>query len=253
MADLIRSLQDAVLSGPVLLGVPVAVLAGLVSFASPCVLPLVPGYLGYVSGLGADDGPGRRRRLLVGSILFVVGFAVVFVLVGFVAGAVGDLLLRWQEPITRVLGVVVVVMGLVFAGWAPGAHLEARVGWRPAAGLAGAPLLGAVFGLGWAPCIGPVFSAVAALSLSSGGAARGALLALAYALGLGIPFVLGALALARGGEAFGFLRRHRLGVARAGAVVLVLVGLLLVSGVWSDWMDAVRVWMQGENGFRTVI
>lgn len=253
MSELVRTLQEAVLSGPVLVGAPVAALAGLVSFASPCVLPLVPGYLGYVSGLGGEQAPGRGRRLLAGSVLFVLGFAVVFVLAGFVAGAAGDLLMRWQEPLTRVLGVVVIAMGLVFLGVLPGSGTERRIRWRPAAGVAGAPLLGVVFGLGWAPCIGPVFSAVAALSLSSGGATRGAALAFAYALGLGLPFVLAAVAIGRGMDALGPLRRHRRTITRAGAAVLVVVGLLLVTGVWSDWMDAIRAWMQGDSGFRTVI
>jgi cytochrome c-type biogenesis protein len=253
VSELVRVLQEAVLSGPVLVGAPVAALAGLVSFASPCVLPLVPGYLGYVSGLGGEHSPGRGRRLLAGSVLFVLGFAAVFVVAGFVAGAAGDLLVRWQEPLSRVLGVVVIVMGLVFLGVVPGNDTERRVRWRPAAGIAGAPLLGAVFGIGWAPCIGPVFSAVAALSLSSGGAARGAVLARAYALGLGLPFVVAAVGIGRGMDALGPLRRHRRTIVRGGAAVLVAVGLLLVTGVWSDWMDAVRAWMQGESGFRTVI
>ncbi len=173
------------------------------SFASPCVLPLVPGYLGYVTGLtGVDLAEQRRWRVVTGAVLFVLGFSTVFLLMGFTAGAVGGTLYRWQDEIARVLGVVVVVMGLVFLGVLdrvlPWLSDDRRPGWRPATGLAGAPLLGLVFGLGWAPCIGPVFSAVALLGFNEGTAGRGVVLAAAYCLGLGLPFVLVAAGFGRG-------------------------------------------------------
>jgi cytochrome c-type biogenesis protein len=247
-------LSEQVLSGSLLAALPIAMLAGLVSFASPCVLPLVPGYLGYVTGLsGVDLERQRRWRVLLGAALFVLGFSAVFVLVGFTAGGLGSLLFRWSEQIARVLGVVVIVLGLVFLGWVPGGTSERRLSWRPAAGLAGAPLLGVVFGLGWAPCIGPVFSAVALLSLQSGGAGRGAVLALAYCLGLGLPFVLVAAGIGRSKRVLDLLRRHRRTIARFGGGMLVVVGVLLVSGLWTAWVDAVRIWIEGDGGFRTVI
>ncbi len=249
-----EGLSEQVLSGSLLAALPIAMLAGLVSFASPCVLPLVPGYLGYVTGLsGVDLERQRRWRVLLGALLFVVGFSVVFVLVGFTAGGLGEVLFRWSDEIARVLGVLVVAMGLVFLGWVPGGSSEKRLPWRPAAGLAGAPVLGVVFGLGWAPCIGPVFSAVALLSVQTGGAGRGAVLALAYCLGLGLPFVLVAAGLGRSGRVLDLLRAHRRGISRFGGGMLVVVGLLLVSGVWTEWVDAVRIWIEGDSGFRTII
>ena len=249
-----EGLSEQVLSGPLLAALPIAALAGLVSFASPCVLPLVPGYLGYVTGLsGVALERQRRWRVLAGAVLFVLGFSVVFVLVGFTAGGLGEVLFRWSEQIARVLGVVVVVLGLVFLGWVPGGASERRLSWRPVAGRAGAPLLGVVFGLGWAPCIGPVFSAVALLSVQSGGAGRGAVLALAYCLGLGLPFVLVAAGLGRSNRVLDLMRRHRRTISRFGGGMLVVVGLLLVTGVWTAWVDAVRLWIEGDGGFRTVI
>jgi len=249
-----EQLSEQVLSGPLLAALPIALLAGLVSFASPCVLPLVPGYLGYVTGLsGVGLQAQRRSRVVIGAVLFVLGFSVVFVVIGFTAGSLGAALFRWSDVIARVLGVVVIAMGLMFLGWLPGGSAQRRMSWRPGAGLAGAPLLGFVFGIGWAPCIGPVFSAVALLSLQSGGAGRGAVLALAYCLGLGLPFVLVAAGLGRGMKALDVLSRHRAAITRFGGVMLLVVGVLLVTGVWSAWVDAVRVWIEGDSGFRTVI
>jgi len=243
---------ETAFSGPLLLALPVAALAGLVSFASPCVLPLVPGYLGYVTGLSGDDLDSQRRsRLVAGAALFVLGFTVVFVLLGFTVGALGATLQRWDDVIARVLGVVVIVLGLVFLGAVPALQTDRRLHVRPAAGLAGAPLLGVVFGLGWAPCIGPTLAAVIGLSLTDGGGSgRGALLAAAYCLGLGLPFLLVAAGVGRGMRGLDVLRRHRLAIARFGGGLLVVVGLLLVTGTWTVWVNQ----LQGAiNSFTPVI
>ncbi|PID55346.1 MAG: cytochrome C biogenesis protein ResC [Micrococcales bacterium] len=246
--DIGSRLADVIGDGSLLLSVPVAVLAGLVSFASPCVLPLVPGFLGYVTGLGGlpDDGHGRRRTV-AGAALFVAGFSAVFVTAGFLAGSLGALLTGNATLLTRVLGLVVVAMGLMFLGVLPGKDADVRTRWRPAAGLAGAPLLGAVFGLGWVPCIGPVLAAVFALGINEAGADRGAVLATCYCLGLGLPFL--AIALGLGGDSqqgwLGGLRRHRVAVARFGGGLLLIVGLLLVSGLWSRVIDAMRAPISG--------
>ena len=234
-------LAGTALDGPLLLAVPVAALAGLVSFASPCVLPLVPGYLGYVTGLtGVDLERQRRGRTVLGALLFVLGFSAVFVSLGTAFGGLGAVLQRYDVELARWLGVLVVLMGLVFLGVAPALTRERRVRWRPAAGLAGAPLLGVTFGLGWAPCIGPTLSAVLLLATDVGTAWRGALLTLVYCLGLGLPFVLVALGLGRSQRLLGLVRRHRLAIARTGGAALVLIGVLLVTGVWGGWVRAVQ-------------
>lgn len=246
-------------SGPLVLAALVAAVAGLVSFASPCVLPLVPGYLGYVTGLsGVDLARQRRSRVLLGAALFVAGFTAVFVAYGAAFGALGSVLVRYGDVTTRVLGVVVVVMGLVFLG--AGRLLPSRVGaaldadrrssWRPAAGLAGAPLLGVVFGLGWSPCLGPTLAAVQALALDAASPGRGVALGLAYCLGLGLPFLLFAAGLGRGSRSVAALSRHRVAVGRAGGAVLVVVGLLLATGVWSAWLARLQA---GISGFEVVV
>ena len=178
--------------GSMLLAVPVAALAGLVSFFSPCVLPLLPGYLSYATGLAAADiTAGRRRgRVLTGTLLFVAGFALVFVSSGVLVGSLGSVLRVWQRPITIGVGVLTIALGLLFAGWLPWGRGAVRLNAVPRIGLAAAPLLGIVFGLGWTPCIGPALSVVLNLALNEATALRGGLLALVYALGLGVPFVL---------------------------------------------------------------
>jgi cytochrome c-type biogenesis protein len=217
----------------------VALLAGIVSFASPCVLPLVPGYLGYVTGLtGVDLAKQRRGRLVAGALLFVLGFTVVFVTTTSTLAGLAGVLVSNSDVVTRVAGVVVIALGLLFVGWAPGGGRRLQPSWRPAAGLAGAPLLGAVFAVGWTPCIGPTLSAVLFLVTSEGGGVqRGVVLAVAYCLGLGVPFVLVALGWSRASRLLGTLRRHQRAVQVLGGLLLVSVGVLMVSGVWTTMIS----------------
>lgn len=244
-------LRAVVLDGSLLLALPIAVAAGLVSFLSPCVLPLVPGYLGYVTGLtGVELEQQRRGRLLAGMVLFVAGFSAVFILVGVLTGAAGGLLIEHQTALQRVLGGITIGLGLVYLGALPVLQGTGRIDVRPAAGLAAAPLLGVVFGLGWTACTGPTLGVIMSLSLVSGTASRGALLAAAYCVGLGLPFVVAGLAYRRAMAAFEVVRRHRVAVTRAGGAVLVVVGVLLVSGLWGQWIQAV----QGSiAGYETVL
>ncbi len=241
--------HDTAASGSLALAMPVALVAGLVSFFSPCVIPLLPGYLSYATGLsGADLASGaageRRGRMLLGSVLFVLGFSVVFVAIGSLSGALGAWLVTWRDTLTVVLGVLTILLGLVFAGvfnrLLPGLQRDWRVHSVPAVGLAAAPLLGFLFGLGWTPCLGPTLAAITTLSLNEATAGRGALLSATYAVGLGVPFVVAGLAYRRALGAFGFVRRHQAWVTRAGGLLLVLVGVLLVTG----WWDQAVTWVQ---------
>ena len=272
------SFVSAVTDGSLLVAVPVAVVAGLVSFLSPCVLPLVPGYLSFVTGLsGAELGepsfpraaalapgsppaqgdllerteaPPRRGRVLLGASLFVLGFSAVFVTSGALFGGLGSLLLEHQQVVDRVLGVLTVVMGLAFLGLVPGMQREVRLHRLPHPGLAGAPLLGVLFGVGWTPCLGPTLAAVQTLAYREASAGRGALLTAAYCLGLGVPFLLTAVAMRRALGAFAVVKRHYSVVMRVGGILLVLVGLLLVSGLWQELMVEVRGWV---SGFTTAV
>ncbi len=236
---------NTVLSGSLLLAIPVAMLAGLVSFASPCVVPLVPGYLGYVSGMAGADAGGKksRPRLVLGVLLFIAGFSAVFVTLAIVVSAAGAAFEAQLDIITRVLGVVVILMGLAFMGAMPFLQNERRFHVSPKAGLAGAPLLGIVFGLGWTPCIGPTLSAVITLGLTEGTVGRGALLAVAYCLGLGLPFLALALWFERSGRVLAWLRKHRRGLQIFGGAMLVVLGVMLVTGLWGALTGELQGWI----------
>ncbi len=184
----------------------------------------------------AKGGSATRRRLLLGTALFVLGFSAVFIVTTLVSATAGFWLMRWQDVITRILGVVLIVMGLVFTGRLGFLQRQVKSSWRPSTGLAGAPLLGIVFGIGWAPCIGPTLAVVISMSLTSADAGRGVLLGVAYCIGLGVPFLLVALGLGWMTRTVGFLRRHIRTVNLVGGALLVVTGVLMVSGLWSAWM-----------------
>ena len=237
---LASGLSETVADGALPLAVAVAALAGLVSFATPCVLPLVPGYLGYVTGL-SDVALERRSRgrMVLGTLLFILGFTVVFVLASMFVASLGQVFVEQRTLLTRIGGLVVILMALVFLGM--GSQRTLRLPIRPAAGLAGAPVLGAVFGLGWAPCVGPTLAAVLTLSLAGDASTtRAVILAVAYCLGLGLPFLLIAGAYERWAPVSARLRRHQRAIQVFGAVLLLVVGLLLVTGGW----DYLTRWLQ---------
>jgi cytochrome c-type biogenesis protein len=268
-----------VTSGPLLLAVPVAAAAGLVSFASPCVLPLVPGYLSYVAGLTGTElterdasqpvqveevadgdtlvrvetAPAkvrRRSKVVAGALLFVLGFTVIFVAYGAAFGSLGTALRRHERGIEQVLGVVTIIMGLAFAGAFSRfmvANRQWRLRWLPSRGLAGAPLLGALFGIGWTPCLGPTLAAVQGLAFNSATAARGATLSAAYCVGLGVPFLLVAVGLRAGLGALAVVRRHSRTVMIIGGLLLIVTGVLEVTGEWNHLVIQLRSHLPGYN------
>lgn len=233
-------------SGSLLIAAPIAVLAGLVSFFSPCVIPLLPGYLSYVTGLAASElETARRGRMVAGAVLFVLGFSAVFVSLGALFGNLGFRLLEFERQISIGMGVIVIVLGLAFMGFVPWMQRDVRVHKVPAVGLAAAPLLGVLFGIGWTPCIGPTLGAVSVLALGEASASRGAFLAFVYCLGLGIPFVLAAVAFKRFMRASSWLRARQRLVMIVGGALLVVMGVLLVTGWWNDIVFEMRSWFPG--------
>ena len=232
-----ESIPAIITSGNLLFAFPLALLAGLISFASPCVLPLVPGYLGYIGGFTSEADRPSRRRLLLGVALFVLGFSIVFVGFGIVFGTAGFYLKANLDIIIRIAGVLVIVMGAVFIGQFTFMQRTVKPKWATTTGIAGAPLLGIVFGLGWTPCIGPTLAAVYTIALDGGSPWRGAVLGLAFCIGLGVPFLLVALGLNWVTGSMTWLRRHIRLINIIGGSVLVVLGVLMVSGVWRTLMS----------------
>jgi len=250
-AVLASGFTSTVTDGALIPAAGVALLVGVLGFLSPCVLPLVPGYLSYVAGLagdsaGAGQGGGRRQRRMVGgALLFVLGFTAVFVATGALFGTLGSSITVHRLLLERVFGVVTIAMGLVFLGRFRFLQREAKLHRLPPAGLLGAPLLGLTFGLAWTPCLTPTFGAVYAMAASEGTAGRGALLSAAYCLGLGVPFLLVAAGLGWVSGALAVVRRHGRLVSQVGGAVLILMGVLLFSGVWDHWMNYLRLQFAG--------
>ena len=270
--------QFLVADGQLVVATVIALAAGLLSFLSPCVLPLVPGYLAYVGATAATtqrvaDGSGAapaaahgaeraaattttarstrkqarsdRLRPFFGSLLFVAGFSLIFILIMAMAGTVGIWLLEWENVITRVMGVVIIVMGLVFMGQFRAMQRNAKLRVTPKLGLAGAPILGAVFAIGWTPCMGPTLGVILTLSAQQGSVTRSIVLAIAYCLGLGLPFVLAALGFGWMTQATNFMKRHIRTVNLIGGSLLVLIGLLMVTGLWTQLMYALQAVIDG--------
>ena len=224
---------EAVSAGPLWIATPIAFIAGLVSFFSPCVLPLLPGYLGFVSG-----STNTKSRMVLGSVLFVLGFTVVFVFLGAGFGGLGSLLQGdVKNWIQRGSGVLVILLGVVLIGGFDFAQRTAKLNIKPSAGIIGAPLLGVVFGLGWTPCIGPTLGAVLNLAFDSGSVLRGSFLAIVYSLGLGLPFVLVAAGFGWASKTVGFVKKNIRAINLFGGALLVVLGLLLVTGLWQQVID----------------
>jgi cytochrome c-type biogenesis protein len=252
--------------GPLALAILFAALAGLVSILSPCVLPLVPGYLSYVTGLAGSDldtskpaepaGAGAvavqtrsatrvRGRILAGTSLFVLGFAVVYTVLAVTVASVASTLQSHQQALDVVIGVLIILLGLGYLGWIPGLQREARISKLPAAGLIGAPIFGGIFALSWIPCTGPTLSAVLGLAATGGETGRAVILALSYCLGLGVPFVLFGLFFRKLLGVFRAVRRNSRWVTRVGGVLLILVGIALVTGGWDHFL----VWLKTSVNF----
>lgn len=249
-------MSDIVLDGSLWLACLVALLAGLVSFISPCVLPLLPGYLAYVGGSyqaanTATAGAGRLAvkatgasgRMLLGSVLFVLGFTVVFVLFLSFVGSFAVWLRTWETQITQVMGAVIVLLGIVFMGWIRPLQQTRKLRLRSSLGIFGAPLLGAVFALGWTPCLGPTLAVITSLSLGQGDPLRASVLGVAYCLGLGLPFILVAAGFAWIAGALGWVKRHIRVFNIIGGLLLIIIGVLMLTGLWTQLMYAAQAWV----------
>jgi cytochrome c-type biogenesis protein len=244
--------RDTASDGSLLLAVPVALVAGAVSFFSPCVIPLLPGYISYVTGLSGADivaggSSGVRGRMVAGVGLFVLGFSIVYVALGGAFGALGArVMIEHEGLLTKVLGVVTIVLGLVFAGVVPWLQRDVRIHSIPAVGVGAAPVIGALFALGWTPCIGPTLGAVLSLGGTYGAnPSRGAFLAFVYCLGLGIPFLIAAISFRWMMSAVAWVRRRQVWVMRLGGAMLVAVGVLLLTGAWDSMVQSMQSWVTG--------
>lgn len=233
-------------SGSLVLALPLAFLAGLVSFLSPCVLPLVPGYVAFMTGVAGTNAQGRTKkksRALVGTLSFVLGIALVFVSYGALFGGLGQVFIEYQRPIQIAMGAIVVVLGLGFLGFIPSLQREFRVHKKPTGTIAGALILGVLFAVGWTPCIGPALAAVQTMALSEANASRGALLSFTYVLGIGIPFVIVGVFLENSIRAVGLLRKHAKAVTAVGGAMLIAIGIMQITGLWNDLMVMLQVWV----------
>ena len=240
------SVTDTLHSGSLLAALPLALAAGLVSFLSPCVLPLVPGYVAFMTGVAGTNAQGRsknRSRALVGTLAFIVGIALVFVSYGALFGGLGRVFIEYQRQIQIVMGSLVVILGLGFLGAIPALQREFRVHQKPTGTIAGAFLLGVLFAVGWTPCIGPALAAVQTMALSEASAARGALLSFVYVLGIGLPFLVVGVFLENSIRAVGILRKYSRVVTALGGLMLIAIGILQITGMWNDLMVTLRVWV----------
>jgi cytochrome c-type biogenesis protein len=224
-------MNEVILSGSLFAAMPIALLAGLVTFFSPCILPVIPGYLGYVSGTAAP-----RSRVTLGALLFVLGFTLVFVLLTLVSGFAGSII-SYRSVINQVFGIIMVLLGFVMMGMGSFMQKTIKPNWRPKVGLAGAPFLGIAFALGWTPCIGPTLGTVMMLSTQEGATGNAVLLGICFSLGLGIPFMLAAAGFGWMTRSVGFVKRHIRTFNIIGGSLLIIVGLIMATNNW-DWMSA---------------
>jgi cytochrome c-type biogenesis protein len=243
----INNVGEIVFSGDLVLALPIAFLAGLLAFLSPCVIPLIPGYIAYVSGFAitAEPTSADRRRVLLGVLGFVVGMGAVFISLSVMFGTLGLLLIPYLDIVLRVSGVLLILLGIIFAGGIPALQRDFLPQWKTRAGVWGSPLLGIVFAIGWVPCVGPTLVAVQTLALSAQDPARAAILGVAYWLGLALPFVVVALLLGRILPALAWVRRHIKTINVAGGALLVLIGVLMVLGIWREFLSWAGVFLSG--------
>jgi cytochrome c-type biogenesis protein len=236
----------AALPSSLLAAIPVAIAAGFISFASPCVLPLVPGYVAFVGGAIGDTVPARRTRVLRGACAFIMGFTTVFVSEGALFGEIGSRLRADQRALSIGFGIVVILLGLFFAGWLPAKWLNRDLRWHhlPTVTVFGAYLLGLLFAIGWSPCLGPTLAAITSIELSTKGATalRGSILAFTYCWGLGVPFLVLAFAGERAQRSSAWLKRHAKWIGRLGGVLLIIIGVAEVTGWWQQWV----IWLKDE-------